>query len=449
MRIRHRWVSALLAILALLALSCASANKLIRRSERELAAGNIDGAYEHARAAVGKQPRNERAQAAFLAAATRVVADREARILSIAGADTVAAAQQLLALTDLRGEILRHGASLPADTAFIRHDTALRLGAAHILYGRAERELAQARPRRAWEDFSAATRFAPGYRDVSRRIDDALALAIARVAILPLADQAGLPGLPRALTYRTSEELSPHVGPDDLRFTRLVDPERVFRQMTVAQLDGMTRSDAVYIGRSLDADQVVTGRIYGLRTRTNTDTYRGTIYRKMVDRDSAGTRRERYIEHEFLVAVREREVSVRYDLEVMGIPGQATLATASDAGTAYARVVFTDFQPEGDCSDYSLVPPDMKREHPKRAEKIEADWTRSMGYWTVPLLLQRALKDRAHTRYTPADRKWFFGDCRERPVWLGELPDENILAAIALDGIWKPVLGMLQELDAK
>ena len=34
-------------------------------------------------------------------------------------------------------------------------------------------------------------------------------------------------------------------------------------------------------------------------------------------------------------------------------------------------------------------------------------------------------------------------------MWLGELPGENDLAAVALDVIWQPVLGMLKELDAR
>src|SRR5574341_1269160 len=96
-------------VFALLALSCASANRLSQRSERELAAGDLRAAYDHARAAVAKKPANPRARAAFAAAAERLVDDRKTRIRAIAVADTVAAARQTLGLAELRGEIARYG----------------------------------------------------------------------------------------------------------------------------------------------------------------------------------------------------------------------------------------------------------------------------------------------------------------------------------------------------
>ena len=446
MRIVRPWVP---VVLALLALSCASANRLSRRSERELAAGDLEGAYEHARAAVAKQPANPRAKAAFDAAATRLVEDRKTRILAIAEADTVAAARQALRLADLRGEIARYGATFPADTAFFRHDAALRVGAAGILYTRAERELTARRPKEAWADFRGAAEFASGYRDVGRRIDEAYAQALARVAILPFADQAGVPGLSRSLADLTYARVAPHIRPDDFRFTRLLEPGQVYGSITVAELDALARGDAVRIGRRLGADQVVTGRVYGMRASTNTNTYHQMIFRKVVDRDSAGTRRERFVEQEFRAVEREREVSVHYDVEVLDVEDEASLVAYADATTAYARVVFTDFQAQGDCADYCLVPPGLRQSDRARAEKIEQEWKSHFGTWTLPSLLERARKDRTHARDSGGDRAAFFADCHERPVWLGELPGENDLAAIALDVIWQPVLGMLKELDAK
>jgi hypothetical protein len=438
-----------IALIAIFALSCASANKLSQRSERELAAGDLRGAYEHARAAIAKQPTNARAQSAFSAAATRLVADRKARILNIAEVDTVAAAQQTLALAELRGEIARYGAALPADTAFARRDAALRVGAAGILYARAERELSARRPKQAWADFRGAAGFASGYRDVGRRIDEAYAQALARVAILPFADQAGVPGISRTLADRMYAEVAPHIRPEDFRFTRLVDPGQVYGRITVAELDVLARGDAVRIGRRLGADQVVTGRVYGLRSRTDTNTYHQTIFRKITERDTSGIRRERFVAQEFQAVEREREVSVHYDLEVVDVEDEASLAAYTDVAAAYARVVFTDYQGQGDCADYCLVPPDLKRSDPARAEKLDAEWKSHFGTWTLPSLLERARKDRSHSRYSSGDRSAFFSDCRERPVWLGELPGENDLATIALDVIWQPVLGMLKELDAK
>ena len=67
----------------------------------------------------------------------------------------------------------------------------------------------------------------------------------------------------------------------------------------------------------------------------------------------------------------------------------------------------------------------------------------------LPSLLEKARNDRHRSRYSASDRHAFFGDCRERPIWLGGLPGENDMAAIALDVVWQPVLGMLKELDEK
>jgi hypothetical protein len=436
-------------VVAIFSLSCASANKLSRLSERELAAGELTKAYEHARGAVAKKPANPRARAAFAAASTRLVDDRKARILVIADVDTIAAAQQTLSLASLRGEIVRYGATLPVDTAFARHESAIRIGAAGILYRRGESHLTAHRPKEAWADFRGAAEFASGYRDVSRRIDEAYALALARVAILPFADQAGVPGLSRSLADLTYEKVAPHIRPEDFRFTQLVDPGLVYGKITVAEMDALDRDDAVSVGRRLGVDQVVTGRVFGLRSSTNTNTYHRTIFRRLVDKDSSGTRRERFVEQDFHVVEREREVSVHYDVELVDLANEASLAAFSDGTTAYARVIFTDFQAQGSCDDYFLVPPSRRKNDRAGAERIDAEWKSHCGNWTLPALLERARTDRGHARYTRADRSAFYEDCRERPVWLGELPTENDLAAVALDVIWQPVLGILKELDAK
>ncbi len=446
MRIARVWF---LSIIALLALSCASANKLSQRSERALAAGDLRGAYEQARAAVAKSPSNPRAKKAFATASSRLVEDRKTRITTIAGVDTVAAAQQVLALSELRGEIMRYGAVLPADTAFAHRETALRLGAAGILYSRAESELESGRPKLAWADFRAVGAYAPGYRDVGRRIDEAYTQALSRVAFLPLADQAGVPGISRALADRIYAEVSPHIRDDDLRFTQVMDPGEVYARITVAELDELDRDDAVRIGRRLGVDEVVTGRVYGLRSRTNSREYDGTLYRKIVDRDTSGEKRVRYVEQDFHAVEREREVTVHYDLELVDVDDETSLAVQSDAPTAYARVVFTDFQAQGDCGDYCLVPPQLAQSNRERADRIETQWKSHFGSWTVPSLLERARKERTHRRYAGGDRAAFFSDCHARPVWLGELPGENDLAGIALDAIGRPVLGILRELDAK
>jgi hypothetical protein len=440
----------ILSVIAMLALSCASANRLSQRSERALAAGDLRGAYEQARRAVEKQPANPRARAAYATAATRLVDDREARILSIADVDTLAAAEQILELVELRDDVLRHDLTLPADTVFARHETAIRVGAADVHYRAGAKAMAARTPKTAWFEYRRAQRMVAGYRDTEKRIDEAYHAALARVAILPFEDQVRVPGISRAVCDRMYEQVAPHVRPDEFLFTRLVDPGQVYARISVAEQDRLTRDAGIRIGRGLGADQVVTGRVYGLRSSTNTTHVSQPIFRRIVDKDTAGVRRERYVEQDFHAVERERTVSVRYDFEVVDTHDEATLGDFSDEVEGYARVVFTDFQASGDCSNYHVVPPGLKKTDPERAEQLQRDWNRHFGTWKLPALLEQARKDRNRARhYTSADRRAFYSDCRERPVWLGGLPADDDMATIALDPIWQPVLGMLKELDAK
>ena len=89
------------------------------------------------------------------------------------------------------------------------------------------------------------------------------------------------------------------------------------------------------------------------------------------ERDTAGIKRERWVEQDFHAVSREREVNIQYDVEVVDTHGRSTLAKFTRGATAYARVVFTDFAPEGDCSDYSLVPPAVRTNDTERTRRIE------------------------------------------------------------------------------
>jgi hypothetical protein len=437
------------AFIALLVLGCASANKLSRRSELALMAGDLRGAYEHARHAVEKEPGNARARAAYATAATRLLDDRKARILLIAEVDTVAAAVQTLELSELRSDFLRHGLTPPPDTAFASHETAIRLGAAGIHYRAGERAMAERAPKAAWAEFRSSVRYVAGFRDAPRRTDEAYRLALARVAILPFDDQAGVPGLAKELADRMNDQVGRHLRPEEFTFTELVDPGRVYEHITVAQLGHLTRNDAVRIGRRLGADQVVTGRIHGMRSSTNTTDVRQTIYHRVVQRDTTGKERVRFVEQPLHVVERERTVNVHYEFEVVETEEEASLSAFSKEVEGYARVVFTDFQPVGSTLDYYLYPPDLKKSNPTRAATLDREWKSHFGILSVPLLLARARDDRNRVRYTASHRQDFFGNCHDQPVYLGGLPGENDMASIALDASWKPVLNMLKELDAK
>jgi len=439
----------LLPAIALLALGCATANKLAKQSEGELAAGNLDAAYRHALKAIDKSPKNDRARSAYTAAATRMVEDRKARILSIASADTLAAADRVLDLSQLRGEILSHGVTLPADPSFDQTESAIRLAAAEYHYSAGEHAMSQGSPKRAWMEFKVCQRYAPGYRDAAQRMEMAHAQGTARIAILPFADQVEVPGLSRQLADRMFAQVTRHVKPGEFEFTSLVEPGQVYANITVAQLESIDRAAAIAIGRKLGVDEVVTGRFYGMRSNTNTVDVRQTIYRRETFRDTSGVSRERFVEQDFRAVERERFVTVRYDMEVVDTGNEATLSSYSDKVDGYARVVFSDFRATGDCNEYRLYPPGWKSSDPDRVQDIDRQWKDHFGTWTLPSLLEKSRNDHSRTHYTSSDRGAFFNDCHERPVWLGGLPGDNDMASISLDVVWQPVLGMLRELDPK
>ncbi|MBI3539570.1 MAG: hypothetical protein HY076_04800 [Candidatus Eisenbacteria bacterium] len=434
--------------LTMLSLSCASAHQLARHSERELAAGDLRPAYQHARAALIKDPAKAEARGAFTRAATQLVLDLQTRVINVATVDTIAAARQSLEIGQIRGDAARLGVAIPADPVFAKHQAAFLAGAAGAFYTRAERELSARQPKAAWADFLTAQDFVPGYRDVGRRIDQAFGMAVATVAILPWTDEAGVPGISRALSDRVYSAVAPHIPSNEYRFTRLVDRDRVYGRMTLAEVDEMSRDDAVTIGRRVGADEVVMGRVYGLRANTGTNRFDAVIWRRVATHDTSGTA-DRWVEQDFHAVARERQVDVQYDVEVVDSHDGVTLGKFTRGATAYARVVYTDFDPQGECSDYCLVPPALRGADPERARRIEEDWRQTFGSWTLAALLENARRDRAHTRYLGSDRQAFFADCHQRPVYLGALPGERELAGIALDGVWQPVAGMLKELDAK
>src|SRR6185312_3126260 len=139
-------------------------------------------------------------------------------------------------------------------------------------------------------------------------------------------------------------------------FTELIAPDRVDAFVTVADLTELPRDDALRIARELHADRIVFGRVYGLRSNTVSDHYRETIYHRVTERDTNGVSVERFVDVPFSAVVRERDVSVHYELEVIDVRSRAPLDSRTDGLDAHARVVWTDFQADGDCGRYALAP---------------------------------------------------------------------------------------------
>ncbi len=274
-----------LVLLAPLALSCASSNKLAQRSEESLKSGQINRAYDWARRSLDKDPRNDKARASMTVAATQMSADWKQRVRNLAASDSLQGAQAALEFQRFRAELARYRVVLPFDPAFRADESRILSAAAGRDYRDALNALANHQPKRAYLAFVDAGRFVPGFRDIAVRIPKAYDLALTRVAILPFANQTEVPGLSKEMADRMYGEIDDHVNPRQFQFTRLVDPEQVYARMTVSQLERLGRDDAIQLGRDLGVQRVVWGHYASLNTNSTTGLYHQTIYRHVVDPD--------------------------------------------------------------------------------------------------------------------------------------------------------------------
>ncbi len=445
MMLRFTRFASLLPLITLL--SCASTNELVRRSESSLDSGNMDRAYDWARRALDREPGNPRAREIMTVAAGSIMGERKARISSLATVDTVAAARASLELDDFRAQLARYRVALPPDPEFRNEEAALRIGAARVYYARGVESLDAHRPKRAHGELTEAKRFAPGFSDLDEKLERAWQEAISRVAILPFNDESSEPGLSQRLSDDVYRQMEYQLTSRRFQFTRLVGRDQVNQRLTVAQAGRISREEAVRLGRAVGASRVVIGRIHDLRSETNTDTYRETIFRKVVERDERGRPRVRFDEERFEAVARRREVSVALDLEVLETDEGAPLARNKQEESFAVHTVFTRFTPVGSCDDYCLAPPEWKDSD--RGKRTEKEWRSAFGSWTVPTLLDRARKDPGRTRYLPQHRSEFSAAGTSTPVWLDDLPPVEDLAYFALTDALMPMLALLRDLDGK
>jgi hypothetical protein len=429
---------------ASVALSCAGPNKLAQQSEKAYGQGEVEKAYQKAARALRKEPENRRALLAMSRAAEKIMEERMAEIRGLAALDTVAAAKRSLNLDSFRQELVGYRVILAPDSSFDRDEAAIRHGAAGIEYRRALDGLDGGYPKRAYDELLLVRALEPDYRDVGHRIEQAYDEARPRVALLPFANQTDLATLSKGFTDRAYTELMRRTEAPEFRFTDLVPRERVYDAVPVAMLERIDRREAARFGRKLGVDRVIVGRFYGMRSSANSGNFTQTIFRKTVDKDEKGATRERYVEHTIDILTRDREISVGFEYQVLGVDEGAPVGAFNGTMKASAHAIFSSSPAAGDCDDYCLVPPDMKKSDPERAKRIETDWEDRCGGWKLVELLEQARRDRSGhgSRYEDtsngADGRAFFP---------GELPSEGELANLAFGQVWEPLVRTLRDLD--
>jgi hypothetical protein len=437
------------AVAALLSLSCASSNELAKRSDRSMAEGQSRRAYDWAKKALDKDPRNDKARASMTTAATAIASEWKTRIRNQAAGDSLAAAETALEFAHFRAELASYQVVLTPDPTFREDERQILTAAAAHDYKSALQGLADHHPKQAYLDFSAAGRYVPGYRDLATRIPRTYEMALTRVAILPFANETDVPGLSKEMAERIYGEVDDHRNPKLFTFTRLVDTDQVYGRMTVSQLERLGRDDAIRIGRQLGAQRVVWGRFSGMNASSGMGLYHEKIYRHYVDPDPSVANRDRYEESDFTAITRERTVTAKYEFEVIDTDDESALAHRGDVVKAVANTVYTPFQARGSCDDYCLLPPALRDRDASRADQLDKEWTATFGNWTLSKLLFQAREGHGRTKYRPEYRKEFFSASYIFPVFLDDLPSANDLALVALDQTWKPVWETLRDLDGQ
>ena len=432
----------LVAALALMT-GCAGPNKLAERSEQKLTGGDHWRAWELASRALQKEPSNVRARHAASAAATVIAQDWRKRIRALADVDSVLAAEQVLEFAAFRVRALPLTV-VAVDSSWAVEERLLRRSAARIRYRQAVAELESKRPKKAYLHFVDTDRFFPGYRDATRLTVRAYEQALSRIAFVPLR-APGRPGLGREVAASWRDDVAR--GLQACRFTRILAGDALERSMTVSQLDGIDREQAIALGRRAKVDRVVWGTIGGVDTDSRIQVFSETIARRVVERDADGRETVRWVDVPLHVLARVRTVTVGLEYEVLATRSGATLARHRGERTLHARALWTAYVPEGGLDSYRLVPDPLRATQPRRAAEIETRWKAVAGDRTT---LQQVLGAR---RATTGPARWrresasVFLPGGAGFVFLEELPPtEDLVFAVAAGG-WEPLRDDLARLD--
>lgn len=429
------------------ATSCAGPAQLARLSEHELKAGQPERAFDYARRGVTKDPENERLRRAMTDAAAALIAARQTRVLNLAEiGDTLGAARGGLELRTFRASLEPYRLEVPPDSVFAVREAHIIESAAASEYRRGQQALDRKRPKEAFFHFQTAAGIVPGYLDVWKLMEVARAASMTRIAILPFVNQTDVPELSRTMADAIANEIAIRIGREEFGFTELVSPDEIYASMTVAESRSLTHEAGFRIAEGVEADRIVVGRFHSLRARSHSESFDHPIYHKVSWRDSSGHSHDRYVESRFVGMAHERTVWLSYEYQVLDARTRAVIASHTEPVQAGARVAWTDYRAEGNCRDYVLYPPEFAQSQPDLVKTVTGRWKQCFGDWELPTLLEESRK-RSRAHYDSRYRDEFRPGHGARAVLLGELPDEDELATLALERSWDPLVRTLKEID--
>jgi hypothetical protein len=439
----RRILAALLA--AALAAGCAGPNKLAEKSQQKLSDGDVWKAWQLATRALDREPMNPRARVAA-AATYRVISDDwQRRIRSLGSMDSLRAAEQVLQFSEFRSNSVQYvNVDVPAEWA--AEERVIRGSAARHHYRQGRLAASSSRPKAAFASFHECERYVTGFKDASQLAAAAYEKALTRVAVVPFAGgSSGLSG--RDVSERWRDALAKELSPPSARFTRILGAEAVSNRMTVSQLSGLSREEAVKLARKCGAQRVVWGSLGPVRSETSLHFFRDRVARRVVEKGPDGRETVRWIEVPIEVVARVRDVAVDVNVEVLSTHDGTSLAQDRATRSTRARVLWTSYVPEGDLSHYALVSESVRRENPSRVKDVETRWKAVCGDGTT---LQQVLGARRETRGSGGYDAGVLGRfvTGAEFVFLQELPPASDLAAAAVAHGWQPLHRELARLDA-
>ncbi|HEX3113599.1 MAG TPA: hypothetical protein VHU20_10060 [Candidatus Eisenbacteria bacterium] len=435
-----------LLIAVSLAAGCAGSAKLSKKSEEKLASGDAWKAWQLATRALDKEPGNPRAQAAATKAGTAIVQDWQRKIRAYAELDSAKAAAEVLAMTDFRGEAARY-ATIPMGESWTAEERTLRRAGARIHYNLGVEAESAGRPKKACTEFSEARNYVSDYRDVVKREDRAASDAMTRVAVMPFRAMSDDRSFGAELAQAWQDDLVENLAPPTTQFTRIVSGDALRRSMTLADLDDVSREQAIRMARKAGAERVVWGSVGNVKSTTKLHLFQDNVWRRVVERGPNGTEVVRWVEVPIQVVSRVRDVKVGVDYEVIDTRSGTSLVHRHLDRSSSARVVWTSDRFDGDPSSYVLVSDSFRSTHPDRAKEIETRWSDACGAGTTLVQVLEARRNAGSSgRYARQALPRFAAGAAF--VFMEDLPPADDLALAALTQSSRSVRDDLVNMDA-
>ncbi len=433
-----------LLLAAAIAAGCAGPNKLAEKSQKELTDGDVWKAWRLATRALDREPMNPRAKEAAAAVAEVISADWQRKIRGLASVDSLRAAEQVLAFSEFRSNAVTY-TTVEVPVSWATEERTIRRAASRNFYTQGKAASASHRPKAAFSNYHQCERYTTGYRDAQALAAAAYEQAVTRVAVMPFTSGGtGLSG--REVSERWRDALAQEMAPPNAQFTRILGADVVGSRMTVSQLSGLSRDEALKIGRKGGAQRIVWGTVGPVRTETQLQFFRDRVARRIVEKAPDGREVVRWVEVPIEVIARVRDVEVDVNVEVLATHDGTQIAQDRSTRSTRARVLWTSFAPEGDLGHYALVTESVRKENPDRVKDVETRWKNVCGEGTT---LQQVLAARRETR---GGGSWDRGTLARIAagtafVFLQELPPAQELAMAALANGWQPLQRELARLD--